>query len=69
MRIPTDELDRELFYKELIEKCLVSLEERKGDYSSLRSWFLFGAGPEESPALFNKILPQDRKSTRLNSSH
>ena len=57
MRIPTDELDRELFYKELIEKCLVSLEERKGDYSSLRSWFLFGAGPEESPALFNKILP------------
>ena len=44
MRIPTDELDRELFYKELIEKCLVSLDERKGDYSSLRSWFLFGAG-------------------------
>jgi hypothetical protein len=57
MRIPHDEAEREFFYKDLIEKCLVSLEERKGDYSSLRSWFLFGAGPEESPTIFNKIHP------------
>jgi hypothetical protein len=57
MRIPTDPLHREQFYKELISKCMVSLEERKGDYSSLRSWYLFGAGPEESPTIFNKIYP------------
>lgn len=57
MRIPQDEQHREIFYRELIEKCLVSLEERKADYTSLRSWFLFGSGPDEAPALFNKIYP------------
>ena len=57
MRIPHNEVEREYFYKDLIQKCLVSLEERKGDYSSLRSWFLFGSGPEESPTIFNKIFP------------
>jgi len=57
MRIPNKHEDREFFYKDLVEKCMVSLPERKGDYSSLRSWFLFGAGPDESPAQFNKIYP------------
>ena len=57
MRIPHNDVEREFFYKDLIQKCMVSLEERKGDYSSLRSWFLFGAGPEESPTIFNKIFP------------
>lgn len=57
MRIPHNEVEREYFYKDLIQKCMVSLDERKGDYSSLRSWFLFGAGPEESPTIFNKIFP------------
>ena len=57
MRIPKNDDDREFFYRDLIEKCMVSLAERKGDYSSLRSWFLFGAGPEESPTIFNKIYP------------
>jgi len=57
MKIPTDNEHRELFYKELIEKCMVSVNERKTEYSSERAYFLFGAGPEESPALFNKIFP------------
>jgi len=57
MRIPTEETAREFFYRDLIEKCMVSLQERKGDYAALRSWFLFGAGPEESPTIFNKIYP------------
>lgn len=57
MRIPKDNLQREIFYRDLIEKCTVSLPERKGDYASLRSWFLFGAGPDEQPAMFNKIYP------------
>jgi len=57
MRIPTKHEDREDFYRDLVEKCLVSLNERKGDYSSLRAWYLFGAGPEQSPAHFNKIYP------------
>ena len=57
MRIPSGEVEREIFYRDLIEKCMVSLAERKGDYASLRSWFLFGSGPDEQPAMFNKIYP------------
>lgn len=57
MRIPKDLIAREYFVNDLIQKCQVSLEARKADYSSLRSFYLFGAGPEESPAQFNKIFP------------
>ena len=55
MRIPNNPEEREFFYLDLINKCEVSKSERQGDYASLRSYFLFGAGPEESPAPFNKI--------------
>ena len=57
MRIPSNEIQREQFYRDLIEKCMVSLAERKGDYAALRSYYLFGAGTDEQPALFNKIYP------------
>ena len=57
MRIPTEPLLREQFYVDLIQKCLISREERKADYAALRSYFLFGAAPEEPPAIFNKIYP------------
>ena len=57
MRIPTEPLDREYFYLDLIQKCLVSREDRNPDYASLRSWYLFGNGPNDSPALYNKIFP------------
>lgn len=57
MRIPENHDLREIFYLDLIQKCLVSLEERKADYSALRSWYLFGAGSNDSPSIFNKIYP------------
>ena len=57
MRIPSNDVDREYFYLDLIEKCLVSREERKADYTVLRSYYLFGADPEAPPAYFNKIHP------------
>lgn len=57
MRIPTDNVERELWYLDLIQKCKVSQEERKADYSSLRSWYMFGNGPDEAPAIYNKIFP------------
>lgn len=57
MKLPADLIKREYFVRDLIQKCQVSIEARKADYSSLRSWYLFGAGPEESPAQFNKIFP------------
>lgn len=57
MKIPSELVARENFVNDLVQKCQVSIEARKGDYSSLRSFYLFGAGPEESPAQFNKIYP------------
>lgn len=57
MRIPTDPEEREFFYLDLISKCMVSKPERQTDYSSLRSWYLFGNGPDEAPAIYNKIYP------------
>lgn len=56
MRIPTGE-DREDFYLDIIQKCLVSREERRGDYTNLRAFYLFGNDPESPPAYFNKIHP------------
>lgn len=57
MIIPHGHAEREVFYLDLAQKCDVSLDERKADYSSLRAWYLFGSGPEESPSMFNKIHP------------
>ena len=57
MRIPTNPVDRENFYLDIIQKCLASREDRKPDYAGLRSWYLFGSGPDETPAIFNKIYP------------
>lgn len=57
MKIPKDLVKRDYFVQDLIQKCQVSIEARTSDYSSLRSYYLFGAGPEESPAQFNKIYP------------
>ena len=57
MRIPTDPVERELFYIDIMFKCKVSMENRRTEYDSLRAYYLFGAGPEEAPALYNKIYP------------
>ena len=55
MRIPTDPVEREMFYLDIMNKCMVSVENRRTEYDSLRSYYLFGSGPEEAPALYNKI--------------
>ncbi|MDE2020219.1 MAG: hypothetical protein KGJ13_07790 [Patescibacteria group bacterium] len=57
MKIPTNLEERENFYQDLTQKCLVSKEDRKQDYDSWRSWYLFGNGPDDPPAHFNKIYP------------
>jgi hypothetical protein len=57
MRIPSNPEDREDFYLDIMQKCLVTREDRKGDYTTFRSYFLFGAAPEQPPAYFNKINP------------
>ena len=58
MRIPKEPIAREQFYLDLIEKCLVSREQRKVDYASLRSYYLIGNAPDDVPAIYNKIYPQ-----------
>jgi len=57
MRIPSKALEREAFYLDIMAKCLVSRDERKPDYTNLRSYYLFGAGPDDVPAIYNKIYP------------
>ena len=57
MIIPKNSAEREDFYLDIMQKCLVSKEERRGDYSTLKAYYLFGSGPEQPPALFNKINP------------
>lgn len=57
MRIPKSPEDRENFYLDIISKCMVSRETRAADYATLRSWYLFGNGPDSAPALYNKIFP------------
>ena len=57
MRIPVNPIEREFFYNDIANKCMVSLDERKADYQTLRSFYLFGSGPDEAPAHFNKIFP------------
>lgn len=57
MRIPSNLLEREAFYNDIATKCMVSLQERRADYQTLRSFFLFGSGVDEAPAHFNKIYP------------
>lgn len=57
MIIPSNPADREAFYLDLMDKCYASREDRRGDYSLLRSYYLFGSAPNDSPAHYNKIYP------------
>ena len=69
MKIPTDLVEREQFYYDLVEKCSVSIQSRTGEYDSLRSYYLFGAGIDASPAYYNKIYPHiDQLSSFLYSA-
>ena len=57
MRIPKEALQREMFYMDIMQKCMVSMESRRVEYDGLKSYYLFGAGTEEAPAQYNKIFP------------
>ena len=57
MRIPSKAADRLFFVLDLVEKCNISVQQRKTTYDTLRNYFLFGAPPNDSPAAFNKIFP------------
>ena len=69
MRIPNKDDERESFYIDLMNKCLVSIEQRKIQYDKLKCFFMFGASPDDPPALYNKIAPHiDQLNSFLYSS-
>lgn len=47
--------EREAFYWDVIQKCLVSRMDRKAQYDVLRNYFLFGCAPDSGPAVYNKV--------------
>lgn len=55
MIIPSGIIERDAFYDDLIRKCLCSVEDRKGSYDALRSYFLFGSASGYGTSPFNKI--------------
>ena len=57
MKIPSNADDRQVFFEDLISKCLVSQEDRKADYGTLRHYYLFGRAPDGDETPYNKIYP------------
>ena len=57
MIIPDNILERDAFYDDLIKKCMSSQEDRKGQYDTLRGYYLFGGSGGFGSSPFNKIYP------------
>lgn len=58
MRIPADAGERQSFYAETLQDCLVSLEARRSTYRDLRRYYMYGCGPDGDPSTtVNKIYP------------
>lgn len=58
MRIPGNPVEREGFYWDVVQRCLVSRSDRRAQNDTLRHYMLFGSAPDGNPALFNKIDAQ-----------
>jgi hypothetical protein len=57
MRIPKEDAARELFYNDLVNKCLISKDERSRHYANLRNYYLFGGAEDDNESPYNKIFP------------
>src|SRR5262245_3079766 len=58
MRIPSDANERQSFYTDLLQQCLVSREERRKMYAELRRYYMQGCGYAGDPGqTVNKIYP------------
>lgn len=57
MKLPTNLLDREMTYQDLVARCLTSRQDRIAEYDRLRSYLLFGCSTDSTPAVYNKIYP------------
>ena len=54
MKIPSEPVERQLFYDELVRQCGASRSERFNLYQSLRNYYLYGSATREG-AMYNKI--------------
>jgi len=57
MKIPTDLVEREGFYKEVIDVCFASLSRRRVGYDTLMHYFTYGCAPDQGETPYNKIYP------------
>ena len=57
MKIPAI-AERDSFYRDLVQQCLISRTDRIANYERLRAYYLWGCGTDSNPATFNKIMPQ-----------
>lgn len=58
MIIPKNIAERDGFYNEITQQCLMSRNDRVAMYERLRCYYLWGCNTDSNPATFNKILPQ-----------
>jgi len=57
MRVPEDLRERAAFYQDVLNRCLVSRQDRRAWYDSLRKFYLY-ASDTATPARYNRIYPQ-----------
>lgn len=56
MKIPSEKVDREFFFWDIVNTCFESRDNRSAFYRACRNYYLYGAA-EGQVATFNKILP------------
>ena len=57
MIIPKNDLDKLHFYKEVMDQCLVSLQDRKDTYNVWKEYYMNGSPPGGELSPWNKIFP------------
>lgn len=57
MKIPKNEIDRHILYRDVSDACLRSRDDRITDYVRREAYYLNGSESGQPPATFNKIYP------------
>lgn len=57
MKIPTNQMMRFGFYKDVADSCCASMEDRRDRYAQNRYYWLHGSAPGEEPSAWNRIYP------------
>jgi hypothetical protein len=57
VKIPQGLVEREAFYREIIDCCFASRQHRITSYETLMHYYTYGCSPEEGETAYNKIYP------------